>query len=131
VGALCGVGFGRQWRLGPADCPEIGEIMAIVYLTTQSKKPIKPGTGRHPSTSTRAQTAKAISGNEEIIPISPSMLAAGEAVLDAACEAGEIWPPSYSVLSAAADVYIAMERARLVPAIAGSPPPKGAVSRKS
>jgi hypothetical protein len=43
----------------------------------------------------------------------PAMVKAGEAVLDRACEAAEIWPPSYCVISAAAEVYAAMDLARL------------------
>ena len=43
--------------------------------------------------------------------ITKAMIRAGESILDRACEIAEISPP-WSVLSAARDVYIAMERAR-------------------
>ena len=42
------------------------------------------------------------------IAVTPEMIKAGEAVLELACESGEIWPPSSYVVSAARDVYIAM-----------------------
>jgi hypothetical protein len=47
----------------------------------------------------------------ESIQITPEMVAAGEAVLESACDHAE-GLPSYVIVSAAADVYIAMERAR-------------------
>lgn len=45
------------------------------------------------------------------IEITPQMIEAGEAVLDRACDQAEV-PTSWSLISAAKDVYIAMENAR-------------------
>ena len=50
--------------------------------------------------------------DSESVQITPEMVAAGEAVLDDVCARAEALP-SYAIVSAAADVYIAMERARL------------------
>ncbi|MFZ3326548.1 MAG: hypothetical protein WA231_11900 [Methylocella sp.] len=51
---------------------------------------------------------------DEEIEITPAMIEAGEAVLDAALEQAQL-PPSWYVLSAVKDVYIAMDAARPVP----------------
>jgi hypothetical protein len=48
-----------------------------------------------------------------VAKVTPAMIKAGEIVLERACEAAEIWPPSYCVISAAAEVYAAMDLARL------------------
>ena len=52
--------------------------------------------------------------------ITDAMVRAGEAVLEAACESADIFPPSYSVVTSAREVYIAMERARTLRARGGS-----------
>jgi hypothetical protein len=53
-----------------------------------------------------------MSDQEQPCDVTPEMVAAGEAVLDGAFEADER-SPSWNVLSAARDVYIAMERERI------------------
>ena len=45
------------------------------------------------------------------IEITPAMIAAGEVVLDRACDQAEV-PASWFLISAAKDVYIAMENVR-------------------
>ena len=62
-----------------------------------------------------------------VAKVTPAMVKAGEAVLDRACEAAEIWPPSHCVISAAAEVYVAMELVRLrdAPLAAGDGIPCG------
>jgi hypothetical protein len=48
---------------------------------------------------------------DDEIKITSAMIEAGEAVLDRACDRAEV-PASWSLLSAAKDVYIAMENVR-------------------
>jgi hypothetical protein len=56
----------------------VARSVAIIYLTTHSKKPTNTGDRSTPQARSRADSAKAVSGNEDWSPISPEMANAVE-----------------------------------------------------